>query len=304
MAPEKVKIFSAGGQAVIEGVMMRSEYRLAIAVRRPNKKISVKKETIKSISDKITFFRWPFVRGIFNLFQMLYIGMKALIYSANESMDKVEEELTFLEIVFSIVFAIGFAIILFKFVPLLIAQYFYNTFAFVHNSSIVFNLIDGFTKMFLFVVYILVISLMRDVRTIFEYHGAEHKAVNCYEAEDELTVKNVKKYPRLHPRCGTNFILLVFLLSIIVYTLIPKEFSFWAKFGLRLLLLPVIAGISYELLKLCGKYRHNFFLKLVALPGLAAQLITTREPDNRQIEVGIAALKGVISKESVVGKDK
>ena len=297
MAKEKVRIFAAGGQAVIEGVMMRSQHRLAIAVRKPNKKISVKKETIKSISDSMTVFRWPFIRGIFNLFQMLYIGMGALIYSANESMDKVEEELTFLEIVFSIVFAIGFAIILFKFVPLLVAQYFYNTFAFVHSSSIMFNLIDGFTKMLLFVVYILVISMMRDVKTIFEYHGAEHKAVNCYEAGDELTVRNVRKYPRLHPRCGTNFVLLVFLLSIIVYTFIPKEYSFWAKFGLRLLLLPIIAGMSYELLKLCGKYRHNFILKIVALPGLAVQLITTREPDSRQIEVGIAALKGVISKE-------
>lgn len=296
MKQEKEKIFSAGGQAVIEGVMMRSEHRLAIAVRKPNKRISVKAEEIKSIADAVTVFRWPFIRGVFNLIQMLYIGFKALIHSANESMDKVEEELTFMEIVFSIVFAIGFAIVVFKFLPLLIAQYFYNTFSFIRNSNIMFNLIDGITKVILFVLYVFVISLMRDVKKIFEYHGAEHKTVNCYEAGEALTVNNVSKYPTLHPRCGTNFVLIVFIMSIFVYSFIPKGFSFWAKFGLRILLLPVIAGISYELLKLCGKYRENWLLKLVAMPGLAVQMITTREPDDRQIEVGIAALKGVIRK--------
>jgi len=211
-------------------------------------------------------------------------------------MDKVEEELTFMEIVFSVVFAILFAIVLFKFVPLLIAQYFYKTFDFVAQSNVLFNLIDGITKISLFVIYVLVISVMKDVRTIFEYHGAEHMTVNCYEDGKKLTVANVKKYSTLHPRCGTNFVLIVLILSILVYTVIPKDYSFWLKFGLRVLLLPVIAGISYEILKMCGKHRHSILMKIVAAPGLAVQYITTREPDDKQLEVGIAALKGVISK--------
>jgi len=290
----KEKIFSAGGQAVIEGVLIRSQHKLAIAVRRPSGKISVKKEKIISIADRHAFLRWPFVRGLFNLAQMLVIGFRALIHSANETMDKIEEELTYLEIVFSIVLAIGFALLFFKLFPLMIAQFFYNRFPFVAQSNIVFNLIDGITKIILFVLYVFIISLMRDVKRLFEYHGAEHKAVNCYEAGEDITIKNVKKYPTLHPRCGTNFILIVFLFSILVYTFIPKDYSFWLKFGLRILLLPVIAGVSYELLKLTGKYRDNWLMRAVAFPGLAVQLITTREPDEKQIEVSIAALKGVI----------
>ncbi len=292
----KEEIFSAGGQAVIEGVMMRSRHRLAIAVRRPDGKITVRKETIKSVADRHKFLRWPFIRGVFNLVQMLVIGFKGLIHSANETMDKIEEELTFLEIFLSVILAVGFAIILFKFVPLLIAQYFYSRFTFVEESNVLFNVIDGITKILLFVFYVFVISLMKDVRRLFEYHGAEHKTVNCYEDRKKLTVSNVKKHSTLHPRCGTNFILIVLILSILVYTLIPKDFSFWAKFGLRLLLLPAIAGISYEILKLSGKYRHNPVMRVIALPGLAVQKITTREPDRYQISVGIAALKGVIGK--------
>ena len=293
---EKDKIFSAGGQAVIEGVMMRSMHRLAIAVRRPDGRISVKKETIESIADRHSFLRWPFIRGIFNLVQMLILGFRGLIHSANETMDKIEEELTFLEVLISIILAVGFAIILFKFVPLLIAQYFYSRFPVVEESNILFNIIDGFTKILLFVFYVFIISLMKDVRRLFEYHGAEHKTINCYEDRKKLTVSNVRKYSTLHPRCGTNFILIVLILSILVYTTIPGDFSFWAKFGLRLLLLPVIAGISYELLKLTGRYRDSILMRAVALPGLAVQKITTREPDRFQIQVGIAALRGVIGK--------
>ncbi|MBU0536543.1 MAG: DUF1385 domain-containing protein [Nanoarchaeota archaeon] len=292
----KEKIFSAGGQAVIEGVLMRSMHNLAVAVRKPNGKISIKKEKIVSIADRVSILRWPFIRGVFNLFQMLIIGFKALIHSANESMDKVEEELTFMEIVFSIVLAIGFAIILFKALPFLVAVLFERTFSFVKENYIIFNIIDGVTKITFFILYIFIISLMRDVKRIFEYHGAEHKTVNCYEAGESLTVKNVKKYSTLHPRCGTNFVLIVLILSILVYTFIPKSLELWARFGLRILLLPVIAGISYEILKLCGKYRDNILMHAVALPGLAVQMITTREPDNKQIEVAIAALNGVIHK--------
>ncbi|MBD3313460.1 DUF1385 domain-containing protein [Candidatus Woesearchaeota archaeon] len=292
----KEKIFSAGGQAVIEGVLMRSQHNLAIAVRKHDGKISVKKERIKSIADRHAFLRWPFIRGIFNLFQMLAIGMKGLIYSANESMDKIEEELTFLEILLSIILAVGFALLFFKFFPLLVAYLLSGVFPIVEKHYLIFNLIDGVTKIALFVVYVFIISLMRDVKRIFEYHGAEHKTVNCYEAGEELVPKNVKKYPTLHPRCGTNFVLIVLIFSIVVYSFIPSYASFWWKFGLRIMLLPVIAAISYEILKLCGRYRDNWLMHLIAMPGLAVQMITTREPDKKQIEVAIASLKGVIRK--------
>lgn len=300
----KEKLITAGGQAVIEGVMMRSTNHIAIAVRKPNGKISLKKDKLKPLGERCKIFAWPFIRGVFNLGEMLIYGIKAINYSANESSDEEDEQLSSWHIVLSMVIAFAFAIALFKFVPLLLAQLASNTFAFVKDNYIIFNLIDGLLKILLFIAYVLVISLMDDVKRLFQYHGAEHMAVHCYEAKKKLTVANVKKYSTLHPRCGTSFILIVLVLSIIIYTFIPQTVNFWSKLGLRLLLLPVIAGVSYEILRLAGKFSDNIIMRIVVWPGMMMEKITTSIPDNKQIEVSIKALEAVLKEVKKDSKKK
>lgn len=292
----KEKLISAGGQAVIEGVMMRNKHHLAIAVRKPTGKISLRTERIHSISDTISFLGWPFCRGIIAMIEMMVIGVRALNYSANESLGEEEEEMTPFQVGISIALAIGFAILLFKFLPLLLAQLIRNAFPFVKSNYLLFNLADGIIKIALFVLYIGCISLMKDVRRLFMYHGAEHAAVNCYEARKKLTPGNVLRYTTIHPRCGTSFILIVLILSVFVYTFIPQGYSFWTKLGLRVLLLPVIAGIAYEVLRLAGKYRESVFMKIVSWPGMMVQRLTTRRFDAKQAEVAIKALQAVLKK--------
>ncbi len=288
------KLITAGGQAVIEGVMMRSSRHIAIAVRKPDGSISVKKERIKSLGDKVACLKWPFLRGMLGLVEMMIVGIRALSYSANESGEGEDEELSWWHMAISISFALVFALALFKFVPLLIASFLEKNNTLVQNHYLLFNAIDGIVKIALFIGYVAVISLMGDVRRLFEYHGAEHSAVNCYEAKKPLEVDHVRRFTTLHPRCGTSFILIVLILSILVYTFIPASFSFWAKLGMRLALLPIITGISFELLRLAGKYRESWLLKLVVLPGLGVQKLTTRTPDENQVEVAIKALKAVL----------
>ncbi|MFH1064619.1 MAG: DUF1385 domain-containing protein [Candidatus Woesearchaeota archaeon] len=277
---------SVGGQAVIEGVLMKNGNKVAIAVRRPDKKISVKKEKHPGIAKKIKFLGWPFFRGIVNLIEMMVLGIKALGYSANESLGEEEEKITKKEFAVTTVIALAMAIGLFVLLPLYLTKA-------TKTQGITFNLIDGVLRVAVFVVYILVISLMSDVKRLFEYHGAEHKTVNCYEAGKKLTVANVKKYTTLHRRCGTTFLLIVLTISIIIFSMIVTD-SFWIKFLARILLLPVIAGISYELLKLGAKFPNNILLNILVWPGLMLQKITTREPDNKQIEVAIKAFDAVV----------
>lgn len=274
-----------GGQAVIEGVMMRNKDKIAISVRAPNKDILTKKLKIKFPHTEI-----PFLRGIVNLFEMLYIGIKSLDFSSSIFTGK-EEKSSPLIIFLTIILSIALAVLLFKFIPLGAAQLLSKH---IEVSNISFNLIEGIVKLFILLGYIYCISFIPDIKRTFQYHGAEHKAVNCYESGLKLTVKNVKKFSTKHPRCGTTFIILIILISIIFYTFIPKGYSFFTKFILRLLLLPVIASFSYELLKMGGKYRNNFFIKFLLEPGLLVQKLTTKEPDNKQIEVGIASLKAVL----------
>lgn len=292
----KEKLISAGGQAVIEGVMMRNKHHLAIAVRKPTGRISLRTERIHSVSDTIPVLGWPFFRGIIAMIEMMVIGVRGLNYSANESLGEEEEEMSPFQVGVSLVLAIGFAIVLFKFLPLLLAQFIRNVFPVVKNSYILFNLADGIIKIALFVLYIACISLMKDVRRLFMYHGAEHAAVNCYEARKPLTPSNVLQYTTIHPRCGTSFILIVLILSVFIYTFIPQGYSFWAKLGLRVLLLPVIAGIAYEVLRLAGKYRGSVFMKVVSWPGMMVQRMTTRRFDAKQAEVAIKALRAVLKK--------
>ncbi len=271
-----------GGQALIEGVMIKNKDLISMAVRKDSGKIITKKEKIKFKDSKI-----PILRGIINLFIIMYIGIKALNYSGNVNLGK-EEKISSKELVLSLLFALGFAIIFFKLVPLLLTTFIDKQ---LHFNSFIYNVIDGLLKIGLFVGYVYLISLSKDVRRVFQYHGAEHKAVACYEDNKKLNVKNVQKYSPVHKRCGTTFIFLVLFVSILVYAFIPKTYPFLFKLGLRLLLLPLIAGISYEILRLGAEYK---FMKIFIYPGLWIQKITTREPDNKQVEVAIKAVKNAL----------
>ena len=279
---------------MIEGVLIRSKNNMAIAVRRPDNTISIKKEKIISLTERYKVLGLPFVRGIINMVEMMIVGMRALNYSANEALEEKEEKISPVQNIITIMIAIGLAVILFKFLPLLAANALYPYFSSAKGGYIIFNIIDGIIKILIFLIYISTIGMMSDVKRLFEYHGAEHMTVHCYEAKKELTIANVKKFRPEHPRCGTSFIIIVLIISIFVYTFIPAMLSFWWKLGLRLLLLPVIAGISYELLKFSAKFKKNAVVGLITVPGILVQKITTKKPDDRQIEVAIASLNAVL----------
>ena len=294
-----------GGQAVIEGVMMRGPSSYAVAVRKEDNSIVTKKEKIKKRPKWTQLF---FIRGITNLIDMLVLGIKTLVWSSNQFVEEEDEKETFgwKETLFLIATSFGFAIIFFVALP-----YFLTNLAGFQEETrpILFNLIDGVIRIIVFVLYILIISLMKDIRRIFQYHGAEHKTVYCYEDKKPLTYKNIKPYSTLHSRCGTSFIIIVLLISIVVFSIFPSlvqaiypdflDLNFWIQkailFPLRILFIPVIAGISYEILKFSDKYRKNLFLGLISKPGLWLQKLTTKQPDKRQVEVAVAALKEVLS---------
>ena len=265
---------------MIEGVMMRNKERCAVAVRLKNGAIKIKKEP-SSRYPKI--FQVFFIRGIVGLAYALHDGIKALIWSSNQQLEE-KEKLTKKELIGTTILSLIFAFIIFVAVPFFSAQFLAEGFW--------FNVLDGIFRVALFVGYLAVISLMKDVQVLFRYHGAEHKTIACYEAQEELTVKNVKKHSRFHPRCGTSFLFLVLLLSIILFSLITGPW--YIKLGGRILLLPFIAGIGYELLKLGSKYSRYTLVKIFIAPGLWLQRITTKEPNGKQIEVGIRSLKAVL----------
>ncbi|MBJ6724855.1 DUF1385 domain-containing protein [Geomesophilobacter sediminis] len=278
-----------GGQAVLEGVMMRAPRSLAIAVRRPDGEISVKSETVIPLSERFPVVKLPIVRGAVALFSSLIIGIKALNFSANEAIAEGEEkeELSSMAIGGTMAVAFGAGILLFFILPLYLTKLLVPI---IGQSNLVFNLVDGVIRVTVFLVYITAISRMKDIQRVFQYHGAEHKSIFTFEAGEELTVENVRKYSCLHPRCGTSFLLIVMLVSILIFSLIPKLWPFYFKAGARILLLPIIAGVSYEVLKWSAKHDGNPLVKLVIAPGLALQRLTTREPDDSQIEVAIRSM--------------
>ena len=299
---DKNKKLNIGGQAVIEGVMIKTKKNLVIAVRKPNGKITAKKQKLKPLSEKIKFFGWPFIRGIVELIEILVIGVKALNYSANESIDKKEEKITSKELVITFVIALGFAFLLFKFLPLLITKFIFNK-GVIGSSRAIFNLIDGLLRISMFILYILIISRMKDVKRLFQYHGAEHKAVNCFEDGKKLTHENIKKYSTLHPRCGTSFIIIVLFVAILVFSIVKIDINFWLLLVLRVPLILPIAGLSYELLKLSDKFKNNPIFNSLLKPGLWLQRITTRQPTKKQIEVAILAVKNILRLEGVKTKN-
>jgi len=305
--------FAVGGQAVIEGVMMRSNEFVTVAVRKEDGRIKVKDDAFKSISKRIKFLGLPFIRGIVGLGEMMMIGMKSLNYSANQMIEEPEQEgveksrkqkigegILF---TFSFVFAISLSLFLFKFLPLWITEWVSGLYPSFRNS-ILYNVLDGILKTSFFILYILLLGFMPSIRRVFEYHGAEHKSIFTYENGLDLTVENAKKQSRFHPRCGTSFIFIVFMISILVYTFLPRNPDFTVNFINRLLLLPIIAGISYEFLKWSAKNQENPIMKLAIAPGLAFQRLTTREPDDQQLEVGLNALKKALDLEAEKASSK
>lgn len=274
-----------GGQAVIEGVLMRTNTHYAVAVRNEKGKIIVKKERIVTASDRFRLLKLPLLRGVLALYETLVIGFKALMYSADVSSGE-DEKLSRKEIVFSIFLSVLLAVGIFIALPFFLASL-------VTKHNLAFNLLDGLLRLAALFGYLIVISMFKDVRRLFQYHGAEHMAIHAYERKEKLVPKNIRKYPTMHPRCGTSFLLIVVMLSIIVFSLITAD-GFVAKFFSRLLLVPLIAGLSYELLKFSAKRQSSRLVKPLTLPGIWLQYITTKRPDNRQIEVAVASLNSLV----------
>lgn len=301
--PKKID-FAVGGQAVVEGVMMRSPNNIAISVRKADKSIKTKSKPYHTLTQKYKYLNLPILRGVINLFEMMYIGTDAINFSATESLPEEENPknssklANTLMFAFSMIIALLMSLFLFKFTPLLLTSLLENKVPFIKENFIIFNLIDGILKMTIFLAYLYLLTLWKDFRRIFEYHGAEHKSIFNYERNIALTPENASKESRFHPRCGTSFILIVFLISILVYTFVPKQETFWSNLGLRLAFLPLIAGISYEYLKISAKHANNFIVKALITPGLLFQRLTTREPDHSQLEVAISSLKTVLDMES------
>jgi uncharacterized protein YqhQ len=283
-----------GGQAVIEGVMMRAPRSVAIAVRRPSGEIVVKRDLVVPLSERYPIVKLPIVRGAVALFTSLIVGIKALNFSANEALVEEEngkkEELSSWAMAGTMAFAFGFGILLFFILPLYLTKML-TQLALISDNNIVFNLVDGVIRVAVFLLYVWSISLMKDIQRVFQYHGAEHKSIFAFEAGEDLTIDNVRGYSRLHPRCGTSFLLIVMLVSIVIFSMIPKLWPFYMKAASRVVLLPLIAGVSYEFLKWSAKNDRSPFVKLLIAPGLALQRLTTREPDDGQLEVAIRSMK-------------
>lgn len=299
-----LKKINVGGQAVIEGVMIRGLNNYVVAVRK-NKKIIAKNGKIPK--KKYNFLKWPFIRGSVNLFEMLIIGIKSIMWSAEQAAPE-EEKIGKKEIMLTLIFSIGLAILFFVALPYFLT----NLFGLAEEEKpIIFNIVDGAIRILIFLIYIMGISFLKEVKILFQYHGAEHKAIHCYERNKKLTITNIKKFTTLHPRCGTSFLLIVFIVSIFVFSILPSiiinyypdflVFNNWLRkgvlFPVRILLIPIIAGISYEILKISDKYQKSILFKSISMPGLLLQKITTKEPSNKQIEVAIYSLKELLESE-------
>lgn len=298
---------SIGGQALIEGVLMKGPSKLAIAVRKPNDEIELKVDDINSLADKYKFLKLPIIRGAFMLIQAMYTGINALTYSASFWEDEFEDsdkegvldrvvkdkkKRESIETSIAIIISFVVAAVLFMIIPSVTA-------GFVHKytqNTILLNLVEGLIRLVVFGIYLYYISKLEDIRRVFEYHGSEHKTIHCYEAGDELTVENVKKYPIVHPRCGTSFLFMVMIISILVLS-----FFGWPSVALRvasrIIALPLVAGIAYEINRVIGK-SNSKICKVLAIPGLEIQkYATVREPDDKMIEVAITSLKAVLPEE-------
>lgn len=284
---------NVGGQAVIEGVMMRGKTHVAVAVRQPDGEISVDVRPVNSISDRYPILKKPFLRGVVSLVESLVMGMKALAYSAQVSGDE-DEKLDSKEMALTIAVSAGLAILLFIVIPTWSMRFLTG----ITQDHMALNLAEGVLRMVIFLAYIAAISSMNDIQRVFQYHGAEHKTIYTYEAGLPLKVENVRPFSTLHPRCGTNFLMIVMLISMFIFTFLGWP-SLWERIASRIILMPVIAGVSYELIRYAGAHTDNPLVRIAITPGLLLQKLTTRQPDDSQIEVAIASLKAVVPPEDL-----
>ena len=284
---------TVGGQAVIEGVMMRAPAGWAVAVRTPEGSIVTMCEDLPRLSERKRLARMPMVRGMLVLWESLSLGMRALTWSAEKAIGEEEEPITKWQMALSILLAVAAVAVLFVGAPLLTANWLAG------DSTLGLNLVEGVIRIVIFVGYIWAIGRSAEIKRVFEYHGAEHKTIHAYEAGDPLTTAEIQKYSPAHPRCGTSFLLLVVLASIVVFSFVPHTLGLIWLVVSRLLLIPVIAGISYEILRASGLRADALFGRVVATPGLWLQKLTTGEPDDDQVEVAVASLLAALDDESV-----
>ena len=299
-----------GGQAVLEGVMMRSPHAWAIACRKPSGEVSTHSEPLERLSEKHKWMGWPVVRGVITLGHAMGLGFRALRFSANVALDEVQVgdskqesskkklEISGWSAAVNIIISVGFFIFMYKFLPLLAATELKRVNP-IFGEQIIFNLVDGAIRIILFLLFIWGVSLLRDIHRVYEYHGAEHKTVFAFENGDSLETGAVQKYSTYHPRCGTSFLMTVMLISILVYTLVPVT-TFGARFAVRIALLPLITGLSYEIIRFAAKHRGSLFA-LMTTPGLWLQRITTQPPSDAQAECAIIALDQAMALEKQHG---
>jgi uncharacterized protein YqhQ len=293
-----------GGQAVLEGVMMRSPHAWGIAVRKPSGEIVTHSEPLERPSEQHKWMGWPVVRGVMTLGSAMTLGFRALRFSANAALDEISAsnpdsknpddkgqakkfEITGWMAGVNIAFSVAFFIFMYKYLPLLATTELKKVNP-VFGQQIVFNLVDGLIRIAMFLLFVWGVSLWKDIRRVYEYHGAEHKTVFAFENGDPLETAKVQKYSTYHPRCGTSFLMTVMIISMVVYMAIPVH-TFWARFGIRIALLPVIAGVSYEIIRFAARHRGSLFALMTA-PGLWLQRITTQPPDDSEVECAIVAL--------------
>src|SRR5271157_5976641 len=296
-----------GGQAVLEGVMMRSPHAWGISVRKPDGTISTHSEPLERLSEKHKWMGWPVVRGVITLGQAMVLGFRALRYSADVALDAMpadekeatkKTEISGWVAALNIILSVGFFIFLYKFIPLVAATKLKNVYP-AFGNQILFNVVDGVIRIALFLLFIWGVSLMPDIRRVYQYHGAEHKTVFAFESNDPLTVNNAQQYTTFHPRCGTSFLMTVMLIAMVIYMLVPAT-TFWARFASRIALLPVIAGVSYELIRFAAKHGSSLFA-ILTKPGLWLQRITTQPPSDDQVETAIVALNEAMELEKQRG---
>jgi len=299
--PVSTRKFQVGGQAVIEGVMMRSPKSFTVAIRKSNGQIMIKKEPYIALVERFKFLKIPIIRGAVVLIESLYLGIKALSFSAEEAMEeenpetktldtkkeKKEETFVTLWLILSLLMGFSLALFIFFYLPLILVD------LTGVKGGFLFNLIDGLIRITFFLIYIWAISLWKSMRRVFEYHGAEHKSIFAFEAGEDLTPENIKKYSTHHPGCGTSFLLVVMVISILVFMFLGRPHTISERLT-RLLFVPLIAGISYEFTRLSRKRKNSKIVKILTAPGLWLQKITTKEPDEKQLKVAIAALKSAL----------
>ena len=294
-----------GGQAVMEGVMMRTPKTYCVAVRKPSGEIVTKEESATRLSERNRFWKLPIARGCGVLGQSMAIGMKALNYSAEQAVEEEGSEgagdsgeIPGWMLWVNIAISLGFFILMYKFLPLVATRQ-VQEWQPVLDNQVGFSVVEGVIRLLIFLGFLLALSRMKDIRRVFEYHGAEHKVVFNFESGQDLSVANAQRFVTFHPRCGTSFLMVVMVVAIAVYALVPFD-GFGTQFLARLALLPIIAGVSYEILRYSAKHQDGIFM-LMARPGLWLQRITTKEPDDGQVEVAIHALEKALDLERRVG---